>query len=96
MNQLHQWAQNERTQEFLRKKFKIEGIPCYYGFSCLLKMVKPKPLSRCLMKWAEGLFLLSLKPGGAQICFIAFLQDGNHCGNSQKKPGKAALDNQML
>lgn len=53
LNQLHQWAKNERTREFLRKEFKIERIPCYYWFLCLLKMVKPDSLSRCLMRWAE-------------------------------------------
>ena len=53
LNQLHQWAKNERTREFLRKEFNIERIPCYYWFLCLLKMVKPDSLSRCLMRWAE-------------------------------------------
>ena len=53
LNQLHQWAKNEGTREFLRKEFKIERIPCYYWFLCLLKMVKPDSLSRCLMRWAE-------------------------------------------
>ena len=53
LNQLHQWAKNEGKREFLRKEFKIERIPCYYWFLCLLKMVKPDSLSRCLMRWAE-------------------------------------------
>lgn len=53
VNQLHQWAKNERTREFLREEFNIERIPCYYWFLCLLKLVKPESLSRCLMKWAE-------------------------------------------
>lgn len=53
VNQLHQWAKNERTREFLRQELKIERIPCYYWFLCLLKLVKPASLSRCLMKWAE-------------------------------------------
>ncbi len=52
-NQLHQWATNERTREFLRKELEIERIPCYYWFLCLLKLVKPDSLSRCLMRWAE-------------------------------------------
>lgn len=53
VKQLHQWATNERTREFLRKEYKIERIPCYYWFLCLLKLVKPESLSRCLMNWAE-------------------------------------------
>ena len=52
-DQLHQWATNERTREFLRKEVEIERIPCYYWFLCLLKLVKPDSLSRCLMRWAE-------------------------------------------
>ncbi|MCI8869116.1 MAG: transposase family protein [Lawsonibacter sp.] len=50
-NQLHQWATNERTREFSRKEVEIERIPCYYWFLCLLKLVKPDSLSRCLMRW---------------------------------------------
>lgn len=53
VHQLHQWANNKRTREFLRKEFNIERIPCYYWFLCILKLVKPESLSRCLMKWAE-------------------------------------------
>lgn len=53
ISQLHQRATNERTREFLRKEFGIERIPCYYWFICWLKLVKPKSLNRCLLKWAE-------------------------------------------
>ena len=55
MNQLHQWAESERTREFLKKEFQIERIPCYYWFLCLLKLVKPESLSRCLMQWAASM-----------------------------------------
>lgn len=55
MNQLHQWAESERTREFLKKEFEIERIPCYYWFLCLLKLVKPESLSRCLMQWAASM-----------------------------------------
>ena len=55
VNQVHQWAESERTREFLRKELQIERIPCYYWFLCLLKLVKPESLNRCLMKWAEAM-----------------------------------------
>ena len=55
MNQVHQWAESERTREFLRKEFQIDRIPCYYWFLCLLKLVKPESLSQCLMKWAVSM-----------------------------------------
>lgn len=45
ISQLHQWLQNERMREFLRKKSEIERIPYYYWLLCLL--------DRCLLKWAE-------------------------------------------
>ena len=53
VNQLHQWTKNKQTRELLRQEFKIKRIPCYYWFLCLLKLIKSKSLSRCLMKWAE-------------------------------------------
>ena len=52
-SQIHQWAKSEKVAEFLREKFGIEDIPCYYWLLSLLKMVKPESLNKCLMKWAE-------------------------------------------
>lgn len=53
IKQIHQWAENERTSEFLKEKFGINRIPCYYWLLSLLKIAKPESLNRCLMKWAE-------------------------------------------
>lgn len=52
VSQIHQWAANERVQGFLKEKFEIKHIPCYYWLLVLLKMVKPESLNLCLMKWA--------------------------------------------
>ncbi len=52
VSQIHQWADSDRTREFLKEKFGIERIPCYYWLLTLLKMVKPESLNRCLIKWA--------------------------------------------
>lgn len=52
VSQIHQWATSERVSEFLREKFGINHIPCYYWLLVLLKMVKTDTLNRCLMKWA--------------------------------------------
>lgn len=54
VSQIHQWAENERIREFLKEKFSIERIPCYYWLLSLLKMVKPESLNKCLKKWAEA------------------------------------------
>lgn len=55
IKQIHQWAVNARTKEFLKKELQIERIPCYYWLLCLLKLVKPDSLNQCLMNWAESL-----------------------------------------
>lgn len=40
ISQIHQWAKSERVREFLKDKFAINHIPCYYWLLVLLKMVK--------------------------------------------------------
>ena len=52
VSQIHQWATSERISEFLKEKFGINHIPCYYWLLVLLKMVKTDTLNRCLMAWA--------------------------------------------
>ena len=54
VSQIHQWASNERVREFLAKRFEITSIPCYYWLTCLLKIIKPKSLNKCFMKWAQS------------------------------------------
>ena len=55
VNQIHQWAVNSRTKEFLRDNFGIANIPCYYWLLSLLKLVKPESLNNCLEKWVYSL-----------------------------------------
>lgn len=52
VSQIHQWAESEHVSEFLKEKFGINHIPCYYWLLVLLKMVKTDTLNQCLMKWA--------------------------------------------
>lgn len=52
VSQIHQWADSERVKEFLKEKFQINHVPCYYWLLVLLKMVKTDTLNECLMKWA--------------------------------------------
>jgi len=56
--QIHQWAENDRTREFLKENFSIKRIPSYYWLLCLLKLIKPDSLNRCFMNWAYKLALL--------------------------------------
>lgn len=52
VSQIHQWAESERVSGFLKEKFGINYIPCYYWLLVLLKMVKTDTLNQCLMRWA--------------------------------------------
>ena len=53
-NQIHQWASSPRVSEFPSKHFEIDNIPCYYWLLCLLKIIEPKSLNRCFVKWAQA------------------------------------------
>ena len=53
VSQIHQWAESERTREWMKEKFAIERIPCYYWLLSLLKMVKPESLNQCLSRWVR-------------------------------------------
>ena len=54
VNQIHQWASSDRANEFLLKHFGIKRVPCYYWLLCLLKIIKPKSLNDCFMKWTQA------------------------------------------
>ena len=53
VKQIHQWATSKSTREFLKEEFAINKVPCYYWLLCLLKIVEPTSLNKCLMKWSE-------------------------------------------
>jgi predicted transposase YbfD/YdcC len=53
-NQIHQWAKSQRVSGFLSEHFGIKTIPCYYWLLCLLKLIKPKSLNQCFIRWAQS------------------------------------------
>jgi len=61
VNQIHQWASSTRVSEFIAKHFAIKKIPCYYWLLCLLKIIKPKSLNQCFIKWAQSFLPESIK-----------------------------------
>jgi predicted transposase YbfD/YdcC len=67
VSQINQWSENEKVRNFLARHFGIERIPCYYWMLCLLKLIEPKSLNQCLMKWAQ-----SLLPAGMTAKTISF------------------------
>ena len=62
MCQISQWAASDVVREFLKEKFAIERIPCYYWYTHLLKIVKPESLSKAFTRWVEG-FMPEYKEG---------------------------------
>ena len=40
ISQIHQWAASDRVSGFLKERFGIEHVPCYYWVLCMLKMIK--------------------------------------------------------
>ena len=55
VSQIHQWAASDRVNEFLKEKFGIENVPCYYWLLCLLKLIKPESLNECFLKWVSSI-----------------------------------------
>ena len=63
VRRIHQWAASDRVSEFLKEKFAIERVPCYYWMLCLLKIVKPESLNDCFKRWVSG-FMPAYEPEG--------------------------------
>jgi len=61
VSQIHQWATNPRIREFLINHFEIYDIPSYYWMLCLLKLISPKSLNECFIKWVQSLASDSLE-----------------------------------
>lgn len=55
ISQIHQWASSDRIKEFLKEKFQIKAVPCYYWLLCLMKMIKPESFNRCFTNWAASM-----------------------------------------
>jgi len=55
VSQIHQWASHPRVSEFLCEEFGIENVPCYYWLLCLLKIIEPKSLNSCFVRWVESI-----------------------------------------
>jgi len=67
VSQISQWSQESRVKAFLSEHFEIERVPCYYWILCLLKIIEPKSLNKCLANWVQ-----SLMPNGIKGHTISF------------------------
>ena len=61
-SQISQWSKDERIGEFLARHFDINKVPCYYWLLCLLKIIDPKSLNECLMRWTQSFLPNGVKP----------------------------------
>ena len=73
VSQIHQWASNDRVSEFLKEKFGINHVPCYYWLLCLLKLVKTESLNRCFVGWVYSVMPekakdLTISLDGKTVC----------------------------
>lgn len=73
VRQIHQWASNDRISEFLKEKFEINHVPCYYWILCMLKMIKTETLNQCFANWVysfmpENAENLTISLDGKTIC----------------------------
>jgi len=73
VSQIHQWAASDRVKEFLKEKFGINHIPCYYWILCMLKMIKTETLNQCFANWVysfmpESANDLTVSLDGKTIC----------------------------
>lgn len=51
LKQIHQWADHEKIKIQLAELFGIKTIPCYYWLTRLLKIIDPKSLNECFIRW---------------------------------------------
>lgn len=73
MVQIHQWAANDSVSGFLKEKFGIDHVPCYYWLLCLLKIIKTESLNKCFANWVYSFMpekedSLTIALDGKTIC----------------------------
>lgn len=73
VSQIHQWADSDRVSGFLKEKFGINHVPCYYWILCMLKMIKTETLNQCFVDWVysflpENSRNLTIALDGKTIC----------------------------
>ena len=71
--QIHKWAANDRISEFLKEKFGINHVPCYYWILCMLKIIKTETLNQCFANWVYSFMPknaenLTISLDGKTIC----------------------------
>jgi hypothetical protein len=50
---IHEWSKSTPTRKLLKKRFKIEKVPCRAQFYNILGYVKPEKFNECFIKWVQ-------------------------------------------
>ncbi|MDY3215150.1 MAG: ISAs1 family transposase [Ruminococcus sp.] len=88
ISQIQQWASNDREREFLKEKFGINHVPCYYWLLCLMKIIKPKLLNKCFVDWVstvmpENKEKLTISLDGKTVCSTTKMESPLHIISAQ-------------
>ncbi len=84
VKQIWQWATQDKIKGFLKEKFQINRIPCYYWLLCILKMIKPESMNRCFNAW-----VMSLLP--EKKAYTVSLDGKTICSTKKMKSYKSPL-----
>ena len=80
LSEIHQWASEERTKEFLIEHFAIATIPTYQWLVRLMGIISPTSLNEVFINWTETLlpkFLndLTIAFDGKTVCSTGNMQE---------------------
>lgn len=80
IEEIHQWATNERVNKFLQENFAIYTIPSLVHFRTLMSIIKPESLNKLFMSWTRTLlpeFLdnLTIAFDGKTICSTSSMNE---------------------
>lgn len=83
VSQIHQWSSSERVRTFLKEKWSIAKVPCYYWMLCLLKIIKPTSLNECFQRWTASLLpqetkTLTISMDGKTVCSTKRMSSYEH------------------
>ena len=59
IDDIHEWAKSVPTRKLLRKKFKIEKVPCRAQFYNILGYVKPEKFNEAFIKWVKNVLCVN-------------------------------------
>jgi len=59
IDDIHEWSRSTPTRILLKKRFKIEKVPCRAQFYNILGYVKPEKFNECFIKWVQRVLCCS-------------------------------------